>query len=202
MKVEVSALRALGDFLEAAPETTRNAASLAMNTVIPRKGMTRYKKAMKGQIAFPGGYLEDAEKFGVTRFATPGNLESVISARQRPTSLARFASSGGVGNEGVTVRVKTGRSTRLKRAFMVRLRQGTMMDGESFNLGLAVRIPGGEAAVRNKTDKSRMVHLAKDVFLLYGPSVDQVFRTVSVTETPHVLNEIESEFYRQFARLA
>jgi hypothetical protein len=148
------------------------------------------------------GFLEDVEKFGVTRYASPSRLEAVISARQRPTSLARFATGGNVDQEGVSVRVKAGKTQRLKRAFLVRLRQGTMLDSENFNLGLAVRIPGGEAAVRNKTDKSRMVHLAKDVFLLYGPSVDQVFKTVSVTETPHVLNEIESEFYRQFARLA
>jgi len=201
-KLEVNAIRAMADFMEAAPDITPQAASLAMNTVIPRKGMVRYKKAMKSQIGFPGGYIDDVERFGVSRYATPGHLEAAITARQRPTSLARFATSGGVGHEGVTVRVKAGRSTHLKRAFMVRLRQGTMLDDENFNLGLAVRIPGGEAAVRNKKDKSRMVHLAKDVFLLYGPSVDQVFRGVSVTETPHVLNDIEAEFYRQFARLS
>lgn len=201
MKVEVNAIKALSDFIEAAPELTRKSASLAMNTIIPRRGMKRYKDAMRSQIAFPAGYLDEAEKFGVTRFATPTSLEAHITARQRPTSLARFA-SGSLNGEGATVRVKKGRTTRLKRAFMVRLRAGTALDNDNFNLGLAVRIPGGAAAIRNKTDKGRMVQLAKDVFLLYGPSVDQVFRGVSVTETPHVLNEIETEFYRQFARLA
>lgn len=202
MKVEVNALRVLNDFLEAAPDITRQSASLAMNGVIPRKGMTRYKKAMKSQVGFPGGYLDEADKFGVTQFAKPGDLTAAITARQRPTSLARFATSGVVGTEGVTLRVKAGQSRRLKRAFMVRLMAGTQLTGETFNTGVAVRIPGGEAAVRGKKDTSRMVHLAKDVFLLYGPSVDQVFRSVSVTETPHVLNEIETEFYRQFARLS
>jgi hypothetical protein len=201
MKVEVEAIRAMNDFLEAAPEITPQAASLAMNTVIPRKGLSRYKKAIRSQVAFPGGYLEEAEKFGITQYAKPGDLTAAITARQRPTSLARFA-SGPVGGEGATVRVKTGRSVRLKRAFMVRLLAGTQLTGDDYNLGLAIRVPGGQAAVRGKTDTSRMVHLAKDVFLLYGPSVDQVFRSVSVTETPHVLNEIETEFYRQFARLS
>lgn len=202
MKVEVSAIAALNDFLEAAPETSRKAASLAMNTIIPRKGMTRYKKAMKSQIAFPAGYLDETEKFGVTRYATPGLLEVVISARQRPTSLARFATGGVPGGEGLRLKVKAGRSVSLKKAFLVRLRAGTMLSGENFNLGVAVRIPGGNAAVRGKKDTSRMVRLSKDVFLLYGPSVDQVFRSVSVTETPVVLNEIEQEFYRQFGRLS
>lgn len=199
MKVEVSAIKALSDFIEAAPDTTRNAASLAMNTVIPRGGMKRYKDAMRSQIAFPPGYLDETEKFGVTHFATPTRLEVAITARQRPTSLARFA-SGALNGEGATVRVKKGRTTRLARAFMVRLRAGTVLDNDNFNLGLAVRVPGGR--FRNKKDASRMVQLAKDVFLLYGPSVDQVFRTVSVTETPFVLNDIEAEFYRQFGRLA
>lgn len=199
-RTEVNALAALNDFMDAAPTITPRAAALAMNTVIPRKGLTRYKKAIRGQVGFPGGYLEDADNFAVTRFAKPDHLESAITARQRPTSLARFATSGAIGQEGLAVRVKAGRTTRLKRAFMVRLRAGSALDGSNFNLGLAVRVPEGQ--FRNKRDTSRMVHLAKDVFLLYGPSVDQVFRSVSVTETPAVLAEIESEFYRQFARLS
>lgn len=200
MKVEVSALAALEDFLEVAPEVTKRSAALAMNTVIPRKGMTRYKRVMRTQIAFPSGYLEDEGRFGVTRSATPDRLESVISARHRPTSLARFATGGAVGQEGLAVKVKAGRTRRLRKAFMVRLRAGTALDNDNFNLGLAVRVPGGQ--FRNKKDQSRMVQLAKDVFLLYAPSVNQVFRAVAQTETPAVLDEIETEFYRQFGRLS
>ncbi len=200
MKVEVRAIQALDDFLEAAPEITKAAAAFAMNTVIPRKGMTRYKKAMRTQIAFPAGYLEDEEKFGVTLSASPDRLESVISARHRPTSLARFATGGAVGQEGLAVKVKANRSSRLKKAFLVRLKAGTSLDTDNFNLGLAVRVPGGQ--FRNKKDASRMVQLAKDVFLLYAPSVNQVFRAVAQTETPAVLDEIETEFYRQFGRLS
>lgn len=200
MKVEVQAIKALEDFLKAAPEITPKAAALAMNTVIPRSGMTRYRKAIAGQVAFPPGYLDDPEKFGVTRSASASRLESVITARARPTSLARFSTSGAVGQEGLAVKVKAGRTVRLKRAFLVRLKAGSILDGENFNLGLAVRVPGGQ--FHNKKDQSRMVHLAKDVFLLYGPSIDQVFRAVSQTETPMVLDEIETEFYRQFARLS
>lgn len=200
MRVEVNALQALGDFLDAAPSITPRAASLAMNTIIPRKGLVRYKKQIRTQVGFPGGYLDEGDRFGVTKLTSPDDLEAIITARQRPTSLARFSTGGGVGQEGLAVKVKPGRSVRLKRAFTVRLRAGTALDNDNFNLGLAVRIPGGQ--FRNKKDTGRMVHLAKDVFLLYGPSVDQVFRSVSETETPAVLNEIETEFYRQFARLS
>lgn len=201
MRVEVSAIKALESFLDAAPDITRQAASLAMNTVLPRKGMTAYKKAIRQEVGFPGGYLEEADKFGVTTFAKPNDLTAKITARQRPTSLARFA-SGTPGQEGVTIRGvgKPGSSTRLKRAFLVRLNQGTQLTGDNYNLGVAVRVPGG--LTRGKRETGRMVTLSKDVFLLYGPSVDQVFRSVSVTETPLVLNDIETEFYRQFGRLS
>ncbi len=200
MKIEVSAIAGLADFLDAAPQVTRQAAALAMNDITGGKGLTRYKKSIKSQVAFPGGYLEEADKFGQSSFATPTRLETRISARQRATSLARFA-SGVVGGEGATVRVKTGRSVRLKRAFMVRLRAGSTLDDSNSNLGLAVRITPG-TSFRGKRDTSNMVRLAKDVFLLYGPSVDQVFRSVAETDTPKVLDEMGQEFFRQFARLS
>lgn len=197
MKIEVGAIEGLTDFLDAAPDVARQAAALSMNDITGGKGLTRYKKSIKGQVAFPSGYLEEADKFGQTGFATPGHLETRISARQRPTSLARFA-SGAVGGEGATVRVKPGRSVRLKRAFMVRLLAGT---SELGNLGLAVRIKPGQT-IRGKKDTSNMVRLAKNVFLLYGPSVDQVFRSVAETDTPAVLTDMGNEFFRQFARLS
>lgn len=200
MKIEVSAIAGLAEFLDAAPQVTRQAAALAMNDITGGKGLTRYKKSIKSQVAFPGGYLEEADKFGQSSFATPTRLETRISARQRATSLARFA-SGVVGGEGATVRVKPGRSVRLKRAFMVRLRAGTSLDDSNSNLGLAVRIKPGQL-IRGKRDTSNMVRLAKDVFLLYGPSVDQVFRSVAETDTPKVLDEMGQEFFRQFARLS
>lgn len=203
MKIEVSAIAGLTEFLDAAPQVTRQAAALAMNDITGGKGLTRYKKSIKSQVGFPAGYLEDSDKFGQTGFATPGNLVTKISARQRATSLARFATGGTVGKEGVTLSGVGGPGTRnvLKRAWLVRLRAGSTLDDSNFNLGLAVRLAPGKT-FRKKRDTSRMVHLSKDVFLLYGPSVDQVFRSVAETDTPAVLNEMGLEFFRQFARLS
>jgi hypothetical protein len=201
MRVEAGAIKGLAEFLDAAPEIATQAASLAMNDVTGKSGLTRYKKAMKSQIAFPGGYLDDVERFGQTGYATPARLETKITARARPTSLARFATSGAIGSAGATVRVKAGRSVHLKKAFMVRLRAGTVLDDTSFNVGMAVRIAPGQR-IRNKRDTSNMVHLAPNVFLLYAPSVDQVFRSVAETETPAVLDMMGNEFFRQFARLS
>lgn len=201
MRIEAGAIKGLADFLEAAEPAARQAAAYAMNDVTGGTGLTRYKKAMRTQIGFPAGYLEDTERFGQTGFATPGRLETRISARQRPTSLARFAQGGTVGQPGVTVQVKANRTITLKRAWLVRLRAGTSLDGANSNLGIAVRIQPGQT-IRNKRDTSHMVHLAPNVFLLYAPSVDQVFKSVADTETPAVLDMMATEFFRQFARLA
>lgn len=197
--IDLRSLLALEGFLDAAEDNTRIAASMAMNDVIggPR-GLGAYRKAIQKQIDFPVGYLND-DRFGVDRKATPNNLVASLVARQRPTSLARFAIGGHVGGRGgVTVKVKpSGGSKTFKSGFLVRLRAG-MEDGG--NLGLAVRLEPGQTL--NKKDQSRMVHLESNVVLLYGPSIDQVLNTsVADAETPEVVENVATEFYRQFARL-
>jgi hypothetical protein len=200
MRLEARAIDGLEAFLDAAPEMTREAARIAMNDVTGGSGLKTYKNAMKMQVSFPPGYLDDVDRFGQTSYATNARLETTISARSRPTSLARF-SSGTVNQAGATIHVKPTRSVSVKKAFLVRLRAGNVLDQDNFNLGLAVRIAPG-TVIRNKRDTSRMVHLAPNVVLLYGPSVDQVFRTVADTETPAVLDMMGLEFLRQFGRLS
>lgn len=199
--VDLGGMIELERFLESAPDITRDAASLALNDVIggPR-GLGVYRKAISEQINFPPGYLNN-DRFGVDQRATPNHLVASLVARQRPTSLARFATSGAVGQRGgVTVRVKPGGAGKtFKSAFLVRLRAGTSL--EDGNIGLAVRLQPGQ--VLNKTDQSRMVHLEANVVLLYGPSIDQVLNTsVADAETPEVVENVATEFFRQFARLS
>ncbi len=198
--IDLRSLIALEGFLDAAEDNTRVAASLAMNDVIggPR-GLGVYRKAIQAQIDFPAGYLND-DRFGIDRKASPSNLVTSLVARQRPTSLARFATSGVVGGKGgVSVKVKPGGGSKtFKSGFLVRLRAGTADGG---NIGLAVRLKPGQTL--NKTDQSRMVHLESNVVLLYGPSIDQVLNTsVADAETPEVVENVATEFYRQFARLS
>jgi hypothetical protein len=45
------------------------------------------------------------------------------------------------------------------------------------------------------------VKLADNVYLLYGPSVDQVFRLVADDRADDLAEMVENQFYRQFARL-
>lgn len=197
--VDLADILGLEDFLEAAPENTNRAASLALNDVLkgPR-GLGVYRDAIKKQINFPPDYL-NGDRFGVDQRATPDNLVASLVARQRPTSLARFATSQTPGQRGVSVRVKPKGGTKtFKSGFLVRLRNGTNLDGS--NIGLAVRLAPGQ--VLDKRDTSRMVHLSANVVLLYGPSIDQVLNTsVADAETPEVIDSIATEFYRQFSRL-
>ena len=150
---------------------------------------------IESQVAFPNGYLKTDGRLSVTRKARQDSLEAVITARDRPTSLARFAAGQtpeSTRKGGVTVQVKRGKNTHMKRAFMVRLKNG--------NIGLAVRLKQGETLANKSYGKPVM--LAKNVYLLYGPSVDQVFQTVAEESLPEIGNMVSKEFYRQFTRLS
>lgn len=201
--VNLRGLLELDDFLEAVPDATRKAASQAINSVVKGPGLARYRKGITEQIDFPSGYVND-DRLGVTQLSTPSRLEARITGRQRATSLARFASGATVGSKGgVSVRVKKGgASTYMRKAFLVRLRAGTSLNNDSFNIGLALRLEPGQTVI-GKKDTSRMVRLDKNVVLLYAPSVDQILRNdVAESETPAVVDSIVTEFFRNFQRLA
>lgn len=200
--VDLAAVLNLEEFLRDAPETTRKAASIAMNEVIGGSGLARYRRAITDQVNLPPSYVNDS-RFGVDQRATPDNLVTSLIARQRPTSLARFASGGAIGGKGgVSVRVKKqGSPSFMKSAFLVRLKAGTAAIADNFNVGLAIRLKPGQTL--NKKDASRMVHLEANVVLLYGPSIDQILNnSVIEAETPEVIDATATEFYRQFARLS
>jgi hypothetical protein len=186
-------------YLEDAPDVARRAASLAINQTASRKGLSMVRDLMREQIAFPRGYLEDPERLSVTQKATPQNLQAAITGRHQPTSLARFATSGSpaVRNAPVRVRVNPGRTVTLDRAFLLRLRGAV----DSFNLGLAVRLRPGET-IENKNFMVKSMGAGSGVYLLYGPSVTQVFRDVAVDVAPALMDEVETEFLRQFIRLS
>jgi hypothetical protein len=187
-------------FLALVPDVARRAATLAVNQTAERKGIKALRQQMEEEVAFPKGYLNDRRRFGVTKRARTNDIEAIITGRQRPTSLARFASGGaGIGRGGPSVRVNPAARKRLpNRAFLVRLRQGEgAVTDDAFNLGLAIRLGRGERV----TGKMVMVPFGGGLYLLYGPSVDQVFRTVSAQQAPAIGDMVADEFFRQFERL-
>lgn len=136
-----------------------------------------------GQVAYPNGYLNPkGKRLTVTQTAKPGSLTGSITARDRPTSLARFAK--GSTKEGVRVGVKYGQSKLIRKTFIMKLKGG--------NEGLAMRVPYGSTP--NKAFKP--YRLTPQLFLLYGPSVEQVFKSVAQQETPTAIGIFEREFDR------
>lgn len=207
MSARITAINLLeiDEFLEAQPAAARTSARIAINSVTSRKAVPRLRKAMRAEVNFPAGYLEDPDRFGQTKQATDADLSATVTARFRPTSLARFTEGqsfeGARRTGGVNVKVnRGGGATRLPGAFFVRLRQGAdVRDG--FNVGLAIRLKPGER-LRGRKKGASGVELAPNLYLLYGPSVDQVFRTTSVAESPAIAQDLQREFVRQFIRLS
>lgn len=195
----------IDEFLSAQPAAARTSARIAINSVTSRRAIPRMRKAMREEVNFPAGYLEDPDRFGQTKKATDADLSATITARFRPTSLARFAegqSFEGARRTGqVSVNVNRGGGARkITGGFFVKLRRGgDTSDG--FNVGLAIRLKPGQQ-LRGRKKGGAGVQLAPDLYLLYGPSVDQVFRQVSVAESPAVADDLQREFIRQFVRLS
>ncbi|EBI5392062.1 hypothetical protein DRC10_23480 [Salmonella enterica] len=207
MSVNVLAIGSdeLKGYLEQVPEIANNSIRMAINSVAAGKGMTLIKKSMTDEIAFPTGYL-NADRLKLTKRATTSNLEAVIVGRKRATSLARFVTGGAMVTNskrpgGVQVRVKKGKTTYLKNAFLVRLNKGASLTEDQYNVGLAVRLSAGES-LSNKRSQHKSWLVPGRVALLYGPSVDQVFAEVSGTVAPKIGDMVAAEFHRNFARLS
>lgn len=177
------------DDLEETANKLRTAAYRAINAGAKR-GRTLAVREMTDQVNFPAGYFRgEKSRLTVSKRASSASLEAVISGRDRPTSLARFVTSGAPRRQGVTVSVARGKSTTLERAFLMPLRSGMELMN---NMGLAIRLPKGT----KPRAAYRPVKLAEGLWLLYGPSVDQVFKSVRGDIAPDVSTYLETEFLR------
>lgn len=193
--VVIEGLDSLPDLTEITPKIT-TAARQAVNRTLDR-ARTQAAREMRRQVNFPASYLTGPEsRLRVTRRASNARLEGEISGRWRATSLARFAKSTDPAaarrRGGVSVSVKPGGAKFIRGAWLVRLRAGATKTDTKFNLGLAIRLKPGES-LRNSRGA---VQLDNNVWLLYGPSVSQVFQTVRDDITPDTLDFLEQEFER------
>lgn len=132
----------------------------------------------------------------VSKQAQRASMEARIKARGRPTSLAKF-SKGTPGKAGVTVEVKPGQATFMRKAFLIKLPQGNALTDTRFNLGLAIRLAPGE----RMSNKINQVQLSKGLYLLYGPSIQQVFldnqgKGVADDISEPAADQLEREFIR------
>lgn len=194
----VVAVEGLSDAIasvEELPPSLVRFARMAINTTT-RRSRTLASRRIRDQVAFSATYLSDKNgRLSITKFAKEGDLESKIIGRHRPTSLARFATSNS--SRGVRVRVKPGSSDLLGRAFFMKLRAGNSAIETRSNRGLAVRLKPGERIA----NKRRMIQVSGNLYLLYGPSVDQVFASVAEEIAPEATDLLEAEFLRLLDRL-
>ena len=178
-------------------KNVRLAATQAINKTAAA-GRTEIARNIRSQVNFPASYVAPGGKrLYVSKLATQSSLEARITARTRATSLARFVTSANKGTAGVVVEVQPGKARLMKRAFLIKLPAGSGDIDTKFNMGLAVRLRPGES-LKNKR-QSRM--MAKGLYLLYGPSVDQVFRAADGSgaaedAVPSIITRLEREFHR------
>lgn len=187
----VEGLQDLKDFDDLNPRII-TAAYRAINKATDR-GRAAAAREMLKQVNFPHSYLRGSNsRLRVSQKATADRLEGVITGRQRPTSLARFVAGPKSSARGIRVQVKPGRSKIIKNAFLMPLRAGNSDTGPNSNLGLAVRTRRGQRPV----GAYKPTQVSDNLWLLYGPSVDQVFKTVREDVSPGVEEALENEFLR------
>lgn len=161
------------------------------------RARTNAARFIREQVAFPASYLSPAAgRLAVTKRASDADLSAIITGRQRPTSLARFANSTSPEASrkagGVSVTVAPGHAVFMRGAFLLRLKGANSNVETLGNLALAIRIKKGSTM----HNKKNMTQLSHNVFILYGPSVDQVFKTVAEDIGPDTKDFLEREFMR------
>ena len=182
------------------PDNVKSALIGALNRTADRT-RTRADRKIREEVAFPASYLRPSEgRLVVSQKARAESLQAVVTGRGRPTSLARFAvgSKPRSGNKlgSVSVTVKPGQKADISRAWIISLPGAP----DSKNLGLAVRTEGGPP--RGAYAPKQLKAFGPNVWLLYGPSVDQVLFSArnngGVVEeiTPDVIADLEAEFGR------
>ena len=188
------------DLLEGFSTEQRRLAAVRAINKIARDARAQAAKMIRNEVNLPARYVSPSEgRLAVTKQANGSNLEARIMARGRATSLAQFVSGSAKPNvQGVHIEVAPGKARFLRRAFLIRLPQGNSpVTDTKFNLGLAVRLKPGDT-LRNKITARRV---EKGLYLLYGPSVSQVFRAndgdgIANEMTPGLEAKLRDEFLR------
>lgn len=199
--LDFEALTRLEHYFRSLPQIANESASISLNSVMGQNGsgMKLLRHMTEQEVNFPPGYVDD-EKIKTLRYARPDDLTVHVQARKRATSLARFATSKipaatvAERKQGVTVAVHRGRQKTIRSGFLVRLKRGASLTEDNYNLGLAVRLKDGETIKNKKQVKQGNL---KGLYLLYGPSVEQIVGEVVTENEEPILNLIAVEFVRQ-----
>ncbi|MBB5985930.1 hypothetical protein [Sphingobium lignivorans] len=177
---------------ETLPAAIKTAARRAVNRTADR-ARTDAARRMLQQVKLPPSYLQPSQgRLTVSKRASGDDMEAIVTGRQRPTSLARFARGNAPSKTGVSVEVAPGFARFMRRAFLIRLRAGSADLDTKSNLGLAIRLKPGERI----ESKRQMIRMKGNLYLLYGPSVDQLFNTIREDIAPDTQDFLSAEFLR------
>lgn len=170
------------------PVSLRSALARAVNNVVPSAYSLSVEK-ITSQVALTPSYVKG--RLYISQRATTTDPLAVISGRVRSTQLRRYQGKqlytqaklpGKKRLAGVSVRVKAGGNTKvLKHAWLIKLKYGEA----DAKLGLTMGIAQRTGPNRN------------DFKILYGPSVDQVFRDVKDQIRPDVQSMLADEWMKQ-----
>lgn len=200
--IDLGGVKDLKKYVQASPDRARKASKAAVNGAV-RFGYAESSRAIRKQVNLPQDYIGSAaqgNRLKIVQFATDSNLSAKISARQRPVSLARYAADRSLAQRGgVTVQVKPGSSRFIKSAFLIRLKAGKSISEDNFNIGLAIRLKPGQT-VFNKKNLQQYGKSDASLYLVYGPSVDQVFQTVRFDVSDTIADYLTAEWLRQYGR--
>jgi hypothetical protein len=200
ISIDASELKNLLPFLDKIPAKVDDAAHLAVNEAA-RFARVQSSREIFKQVNLQKGYIDDRL---TVRFAKKGGEpEAIITGRWRPTSLSRFVLREPQRGKPISVRVKRGGPVRKVKGFGVRLNAGAGQTDTKFNRGVVVRVAKGKV-LRNSEGAKRMTSMSNektDAYLLYGPSINMVFRTVKEDVSGEVSGRLRNEFIRQLTRL-
>lgn len=199
--IETRGLEDLFSLFEQMPEVADRAARFAVNDTA-RYARRQGSKKVREEVAFRADYMGNDEEgaLSVASWSTGNDGEAVVRARNDAKSLASFGTGHPrFGKAGARVRVAPGRTKTMQRAFYMKLRRGSAdIDAENYNVGLAIRLKKGERV----SNKNQMKAIGGGLYLLYGPSVAQVFDDVALDMQDDVSNYLVTQFVRQFERLS
>lgn len=163
-----------------------------INNVVPDVRSIAIERITE-QVALSKSYVQG--RLFVSQRANNTDPTAVISGRVRSTQLRRYKGTqlyvsaklpGKKRLAGTSVQVKTGRGASvLKHTWLIKLKHGETDARAGLTMGIAER-----------TGKDR-----NDFKILYGPSVDQVWRDVKDEITPDVEKLLEAEWLRQMRDL-
>jgi len=210
VSIDASRIKDIKKLAQLSPDETQKSLYLSINTTI-RFAFAEASRRIRKEVNLPQDYIGSAAKgnrLRISQFATLDNPLAVLTADQRPVSLARYAKNKTLfGKDGVMVEVTPGKVEKFDKAFLLPLRSGKALTDDNYNLGFAIRLkPGEQINKRNLVQYSKAIRAGRkkpddNLFLLYGPSVDQVFTHVREEFDDVVFAKFESEFLRQYGRL-